>query len=88
LLVASCDLAAAIAVSLCSSGVSSAAAPPGYIVADVGAYGGEPSIVSDNAGQLYETTRSGGTISYTSTNQGTTWRQVTTAACPNDTATS
>jgi hypothetical protein len=72
-------LAAALGLSLASSGVSSAAAPPGYVVVDVGAYGGEPSIVSDARGQLYDTTPSGGTITYTSTNQGTTWRQVTTA---------
>jgi hypothetical protein len=56
-----------------------AATPPGYSLADVGAYGGEPSIISDNAGQLYDTTPSGGTVTYTSTNRGSTWRQVTTA---------
>ena len=55
------------------------ASTPAYSVADVGAYGGEPSIVSDNLGQLYDTTPSGGTITYTSTNHGTTWKQVTTA---------
>ena len=34
---------------------------PAYQVADVGAYGGEPSIVSDTKGVLYDTTPSGGT---------------------------
>ena len=58
---------------------ATAAVTPGYTVADVGAYGGEPSIVSDTRGQLYDTTPSGGTITYTSTNAGATWRQVTTA---------
>ena len=52
---------------------------PAYEVADVGAYGGEPSIVSDTKGVLYDTTPSGGTITYRSTNRGATWQQVTTA---------
>ncbi len=52
---------------------------PAYSLADVGAYGGEPSLVSDNLGQLYDSTPSGGTITYTSTDRGTSWRQVTTA---------
>jgi hypothetical protein len=52
---------------------------PAYSVADVGAYGGEPSLVSDNLGQLYDSTPSGGTITYTSTNHGTSWKQVATA---------
>jgi hypothetical protein len=73
-------LAIALGVAVGSNGVSrAAAAPPAYIVADVGAYGGEPSIVSDTFGQLYDTTPSGGTITYTSTDHGMTWRQVTTA---------
>jgi hypothetical protein len=56
-----------------------AGSAPGYSVANVGAYGGEPSIVSDTAGRLYVTTPSGGTITYTSTNHGASWSQVTTA---------
>ena len=56
-----------------------AAHPPAYSLVNVGAYGGEPSIVSDGLGQLYDSTPSGGTITYTSTDGGTTWRQVTTA---------
>src|SRR2546421_11240388 len=56
-----------------------AAIPPGYTVSNVGAYGGEPSIVSDNLGRLYDTTPSGGTITYTSIDKGLTWQQVTTA---------
>src|SRR3981081_798832 len=55
------------------------ASPPTYSVADVGAYGGEPSIASDSLGQLYETTPEGGTLTYTSTDRGTTWKQVATA---------
>lgn len=65
--------------SLAPRGAVFAASPPAYTTTDVGAYGGEPSIVSDGAGQLYETTPSGGTITYTSTDHGATWRQVTTA---------
>src|SRR5207302_11497599 len=53
--------------------------PPGYSLANVGAYGGEPSIASDQLGQLYDTTPSGGTITYTSSSQGSNWRQVATA---------
>jgi hypothetical protein len=56
-----------------------AANSPGYSLANVGPYGGEPSIVSDSLGQLYDTTPSGGTLTYTSTNKGKTWRPVTTA---------
>jgi hypothetical protein len=56
-----------------------ASTTPGYSLANVGAYGGEPSIVSDSLGRLYDTTPSGGTITYTSTNKGATWTQVTTA---------
>ena len=56
-----------------------AASPPGYSLANVGAYGGEPSIASDQLGQLYDTTPSGGTITYTSSSQGSNWRQVATA---------
>jgi len=71
-----------IAVAAAMVGASPGAlagSSPGYNVATVGAYGGEPSIVSDSAGQLYDTTPSGGTITYTSTNHGSTWQQVTTA---------
>src|SRR5438034_2205785 len=56
-----------------------AASSPGYSLANVGPYGGEPSIVSDSAGQLFDTTPSGGTLTYTSTDRGKTWRPVTTA---------
>src|SRR5437016_9485203 len=52
---------------------------PAYEVADVGAYGGEPSIVSDTNGNLYDTTPSGGTITYRSSDRGGNWQQVTTA---------
>ena len=73
-------LAAALLGALIGGSSSvGAVAPPGYKVANVGAYGGEPSIVSDNLGQLYDTTPSGGTITYTSTNKGASWSQVTTA---------
>ena len=67
--------AAAIGPPLAVVGAST----PAYSVANVGAYGGEPSIVSDNLGQLYDSTPSGGTVTYTSTDRGTTWKQVTTA---------
>src|SRR5438132_2962852 len=66
-------------VSLGAGSAAFAANPPAYTVSDVGAYGGEPSIVSDTLGQLYDTTPSGGTITYTSVDHGATWKQVTTA---------
>ena len=51
----------------------------GYSLANVGPYGGEPSITSDRLGRLYDTTPTGGTITYTSTTSGRSWTQVTTA---------
>jgi len=78
-LLAIAGAASVVAAAVGSSPGALAAGAPGYSVVDVGAYGGEPSIVSDNAGQLYDTTPSGGTITYTSTNRGAQWRQVTTA---------
>src|SRR5438034_11788691 len=68
--------AAAVVIASTSAG---AATTPAYKIANVGAYGGEPSIVSDSLGQLYDTTPSGGTLTYTSTDRGKTWRPVTTA---------
>ena len=52
---------------------------PAYKLATVGAYGGEPTIASNTNGELYDTTPSGGTLLYKSTNHGTTWSQTTTA---------
>lgn len=52
---------------------------PKYSLANVGAYGGEPSITSNSKGELYDTTPSGGTILYKSTNHGGSWTQATTA---------
>jgi hypothetical protein len=56
-----------------------AAQSPAYSLANVGAYGGEPSIVSDTSGRLYATTPEGGTVTYTSADRGATWAKVTTA---------
>jgi hypothetical protein len=77
-------LAALAVVGLIASAVATADAArpptaPGYTLVDVGAYGGEPSIVSDTNGNLYDTTPSGGTITYRSGDKGRTWQQVTTA---------
>ena len=52
---------------------------PGYSLANVGAFGGEPSITANRRGELYDTTPSGGTVLYKSTNRGSTWTQTTTA---------
>jgi hypothetical protein len=56
-----------------------AASLQGYSVANVGVYGGEPSVISDHLGQLYDSTPSGGTVTYTSTDRGSSWKQVRTA---------
>src|SRR5438034_9959674 len=68
--------AAAVVIASTSAG---AVTTPAYKIANVCAYGGEPSIVSDSLGQLYDTTPRGGTITYTSTNKGNSWTKVTTA---------
>ena len=69
----------AIALLAAAPQVSAAPSPPAYSIANVGGYGGEPSIVSDRSGRLYDSTPSGGTITYTSTTSGTSWTQVKTA---------
>jgi hypothetical protein len=52
---------------------------PVYSLANVGAYGGEPSITANGNGELYDTTPSGGTILYKSADHGSTWTKATTA---------
>src|SRR5579859_2798543 len=69
---------------LCSTAAARAASaktskPPTYSLANVGAYGGEPSITANSKGELYDTTPSGGTVLYKSTDHGSTWTQATTA---------
>src|SRR5436305_14885440 len=73
----------ALTGSYVAVGVSTAGAktskPPAYTLANVGAYGGEPTITSNSKGELYDTTPSGGTALYKSPNHGATWTQATTA---------
>jgi len=71
----------AAAVGMTTSGpLAVLAGPaPAYSIANVGDYGGEPSVVSDRLGRLYDATPSGGMIAYTSTDHGTSWNKVTTA---------
>src|SRR5256885_13908957 len=78
-LLAAAGMAAIAAASFGLSPGVVAAQSPGYTIANVGVYGGEPSIVSDTAGRLYDTTPSGGTTTYRSTDSGASWTQVTTA---------
>src|SRR2546427_10688394 len=52
---------------------------PAYSIANVGAYGGEPSIGSARLGRLYDTTPQGGTLTYTPTNHGARSTQGATA---------
>jgi hypothetical protein len=54
-------------------------AAPGYKLADVGPFGGEPDSATNSKGELYDTTPSGGTLLYKSTNHGSTWTPTTTA---------
>src|SRR5439155_7959262 len=75
-------VAAAALIALASTAGAVAARPPsapGYQVANVGPYGGEPSIVSDTKGRLYDTTPQGGAVTYASGDAGRSWQQVTTA---------
>ena len=77
-------LAALAAAGLIAAVVGTAAAArpptaPGYTLGNVGPYGGEPSIVSDTNGNLYDATPNGGTLTYRSGDKGRTWQQVTTA---------
>src|SRR5438477_1876203 len=73
--------AALIAIAaIGTTGASGKPSPaPGYKLADVGAFGGEPTITSNSKGELYDTTPSGGTVLYKSPNHGATWTQATTA---------
>jgi hypothetical protein len=62
-----------------SPGATAANGRQRWTVANVGAFGGEPSLASDPRGVLYDTTPSGGMIAYRSADRGRTWKQVTTA---------
>jgi len=62
-----------------AQGASARTSAPAYKLANVGAYGGEPTIATNTKGELYDTTPSGGTLLYKSTNHGSTWTQTTTA---------
>lgn len=75
-------VAAALVAIVCATaatGASGKTSAPAYKLADVGAFGGEPTIAANGKGELYDTTPSGGTLLYKSTNHGATWTQATTA---------
>src|SRR5260370_34886710 len=72
-------VAASVGMSTSAPVAVLAAAAPAYTIANVGDYGGEPSIVSDRLGRLYDTTPSGGTITDTSTDHGTSRQKGATA---------
>jgi hypothetical protein len=65
-------------VSIPAAGAK-AGKPPVYGLANVGAFGGEPSIWANGKGELYDTTPSGGTVLYKSTDHGASWTHATTA---------
>jgi hypothetical protein len=52
---------------------------PAYTLANVGPFGGEPTMAANSKGELYDTTPSGGTLLYKSTNHGAACTQATTA---------
>lgn len=62
-----------------SPGASAGATRQKWFLTNVGGYGGEPSLASDQHGNLYDTTPSGGTIIYRSGDKGRTWKQMTTS---------
>jgi hypothetical protein len=73
--------AAIVAASLAgvmSGTAAHASDDPGFSIANVGPYGGEPSIVSDGKGVLYDSTPSGGLLVYRSIDHGVTWTPATT----------
>src|SRR3989442_4389674 len=55
----------------------------GYSLANVGAYGGEPSITSDRLSRLYDSTPLRRPITYNSTTSGNSWKQLTPAGPTN-----
>src|SRR5258706_16347437 len=79
-------LAVASAASLAAGLVGSVGArppsSPTYQLANVGAYGGGPSIVSHTSGRLYDAGPNGGTVTHPSTHRGKT-RQPGTPPRPN-----
>lgn len=64
---------------LVAASTAGALARPGYSLANVGPFGGEPSIAANTRGELYDTTPSGGTLLYKSTDSGASWTKTTTA---------
>ena len=78
LLLAGVNLLAAPSAGAATT-TTTTASTPAYSVADVGAFGGEPSIAAGPSGELYDTTPSGGTVLYKSTDGGATWSQTATA---------
>ena len=79
LLLAAAGVASIVVAAIGVSPISQAASPPGYSIATLSKYGGEPSIVSEAAGSLYDSSPSIGTLTYRSTDHGASWKQVTTA---------
>ena len=61
-----------------SRAVAAGTDDPQYTLANVGPFGGEPSLVSDSSGVLYDSTPSGGVLVYRSLDHGATWTQTTT----------
>src|SRR5258708_20044175 len=71
--------AAALPLALLGSATGAGAGTLSFSIANVGKYGGEPSLVSDGRGVLYDATPSGGTVVYRSTDRGATWQPATVA---------
>ena len=50
-----------------------------WTLANVGQFGGEPSLASDPRGNLYDITPSGGMVAYRSANHGKSWQPISVA---------
>jgi hypothetical protein len=72
-------LTAVGAVLVTTSPGATAASHQRWTLANVGAFGGEPSISADPKGVLYDITPSGGMIGYRSTDQGKSWKPTAVA---------
>jgi hypothetical protein len=74
-------LAGVVAAGALSTAANArAAAAPSFSLATLGAYGGEPSIISDSNGVLYMSSPSGAPpLTYRSTDKGATWTLIQSA---------
>jgi hypothetical protein len=68
--------AVAVLVATAPSGAGAVGGGLNFSIANVGKYGGEPSMVTDRNGVLYVSTPQGGTVTYRSDDHGASWHPV------------